>query len=206
MRHILPYLLVLLLPGCDQKQNSREQRDIKSIHPYSTFNKKIHLRPLSDKTRFDTSHGFDFGWSLLEPINIATDQESSEIELSKRLSAGQKALYFFWHLDAEVTNGGFIQFYWNGYRKYIPPILEGLQLIGDTAMVNLIQKADREYLLHSDKFAGQKQKNDWTPLYEKLKDFERHDEHYYKIHDQTMELIEKYARRYPEQFVKFNQH
>jgi uncharacterized protein YwqG len=33
---------------------------------------------------------------------------------SKRLSPGQKALFFIWYLDAEVTNGGFIQFYWNG--------------------------------------------------------------------------------------------
>jgi hypothetical protein len=33
-----------------------------------------------------------------------------------------------------VRNGGFPQFYLNGYGEYIPPIKEGLKLIGDTAM------------------------------------------------------------------------
>jgi len=34
-------------------------------------------------------------------------------------------------LDAQVTNGGFLQFYSNGYRNYVPTINAGLKLIGD---------------------------------------------------------------------------
>jgi len=158
---------------------------------------------LFDKAKFDTSHGWDFGWAVLEPINIATDQENSETALSKKLSPGQKALYFFWYLDGEVTNGGFIQFYWNGYRRYIPAILDGLKLIGDTTMIELVEKADKEYLLHKEKFNEQRLKDDWSPLYDDLKNFETYDESYYKMHDKTMELIEKYARQHPEEFIKF---
>ena len=100
---------------------------------YNTFDEANHLQPVFDKAKFSTLHGWDFGWAILEPINIAKGDED-EIELSRRFSPGQKALYFIWYLDAEVTNGGFIQFYWNDYRKYISPILQGLKLIGDTSM------------------------------------------------------------------------
>ena len=115
------------------------------MYTYQQFDSSNHLQPTIDKTRFDTTHGWDFGWMLLEPTNIATDQENSEIELSKRLSRGQKALYFIWYLDAEVTNGGFIQFYWNGYGKYVSAIKDGLNLIGDSNIINIVQGADQAY-------------------------------------------------------------
>ena len=167
---------------------------------YNTFDKDNHLQPDFTKSEFDTLHSWDFGWAILEPINIAPDKEKEKL-LSKRLSPGQKALYFFWFLDAEVTNGGFIQFYWNGYRQYLPPILKGLELIGDTELIDLVKKTDKEYLANKDKFNSQREKNNWEPLYNDLKEFENFDNHYYKIHDKTMELIEKYARQNASEFV-----
>jgi hypothetical protein len=171
-----------------------------SIELYNTFNKENHLRPDFNKVTFHTLHSWDFGWAILKPLNIAPDNDK-EILLSKRLSPGQKALYFFWYLDAEVTNGGFIQFYWNGNRQYIPPIIAGLKLIGDSELLDLVKKADQEYLANKVKFDSQRQKDNWEPLYNDLKAFEMFDEHYYKIHDRTMELIENYARQNPNEFV-----
>lgn len=169
---------------------------------YNTFDPSSHLQPLFDKTTFDTSHGWDFGWAVLQPINIAKGKED-ETSLARRFSQGQKALYFFWYLDAEVTNGGFIQFYWNDNRKYLPPIIEGFKLIGDSSMLDLVNKADGEYLKHKEQFILQRQKDDWQPLYDNLKKFEDYDSTYYLTHDKTMELIEKYARQHPDEFVKF---
>jgi hypothetical protein len=171
-----------------------------SIELYNTFDKTNHLRPDFNKSAFDTLHSWDFGWAILEPLNIAPDKDK-EKELSKRLSPGQKSLYFFWYLDAEVTNGGFIQFYWNGYRQYIPPIFDGLKLIGDTELIDLVTKADQEYLTHKDKFNVQREKDDWEPLYNDLIEFEKFDEYYYKIHDKTMDLIEKYTRQNASEFI-----
>src|SRR5687768_2712285 len=105
------------------------------MNDYNTFDQKNHLLTEIEKVQFETLNGWDFGWALLEPIDISTDDEGSELELANRLSPGQKALYFFWYLDAQVTNGGFIQFYWNNYRKYIKPIKIGLQLIQDNQML-----------------------------------------------------------------------
>src|SRR5689334_9870885 len=115
MKLILIPVILSVLSSCKQSTSQTVTQVNQPMDTYQQFDSSIHLQPAIDKTRFDTTQGWDFGWMLLEPINIATDQENSEIELSKRLSKGQKALYFIWYLDAEVTNGGFIQFYWNGY-------------------------------------------------------------------------------------------
>jgi hypothetical protein len=169
---------------------------------YDTFEKDNHLQPFFDQPVFDTLHSWEFGYAILEPINIAKS-EDDEKALSTRLSPGQKALYFIWYLDAQVTNGGFIQFYWNGYDKYLSPIINGLELIGDLAMIQLVNKADNEFRSHRMEFHEQKQKDDWEPLYDNLKEFDEFDSIYYATHDNTMGLIEKYVRQHPEEFVKF---
>ena len=164
-----------------------------STELYNTFDKENHLQPDFKKVSFDTLRSWDFGWAILEPLNLGTGEEK-EIALSKRLSAGQKTLYFFWYLDAEVTNGGFIQFYWNNKRKYLPPIIDGLKLIGDKELLELINKADGQYLANKDKFDFQRTKDDWKPLYDNLKEFEKLDQLYYKIHDTTLaSLSEEFA-------------
>jgi hypothetical protein len=135
----------------------------------------------------------------LEPINIAKNVDN-EVELATRFSKGQKALYFFWFLDAEVTNGGFIQFYWNGRDMYLPAIIEGLKLIGDKELLDLVYKADKEFEINKKQFEAQRQKDDWDPLYDNLKNFDDYDARYYEIHDETMSLIEQYARQHPDEF------
>jgi hypothetical protein len=172
------------------------------VEAYNTFEKDNHLQPLFDKAAFDSLHSWYFGWAILEPINIAKDDDD-EKKLTIRFSPSQKALYFIWYLDAQVTNGGFIQFYWNNYRRYLPPIKDGLKLIGDNDLLDLIEEVDNEYLIQQDKFASYKEKDDMERLYDSLPKFDNFDSTYYTIHDKTMDLIEKYARQNPAELVKF---
>ena len=172
------------------------------LPPYRCFDRNRHLQPVFDKQEFETLHGWDFGWAILEPINIAGSRNDNK-DVSERLSPGQKALYFIWYLDAQVTNGGFIQFYWNGYREYLATIIDGLTLIGDVEMLHLLDKADKEYIKRQKDFVLHQSKKDWSPLYEKLKNFDRYDQTYYNIHDNTMALIESYARKNQKDFVRF---
>ncbi|HEY2582139.1 MAG TPA: DUF4375 domain-containing protein [Mucilaginibacter sp.] len=167
---------------------------------YNTFEKENHLKPNFEKTEFESLHSWDFGWAILEPINIAEDQEEDK-SLSKRFSPGQKALYFFWYLDGQVTNGGFVQFYLNGYRKYLYPIIEGLKLIGDDNLLHLLEMADIEYLSHINKFELANKEGKIGSLYTQLTKFEEFNTAYYEINNTTMELIEKYARQNPGDFV-----
>ncbi len=199
MKRLSIILVLMLLYSCEQTNKTKISTE-NSPELYDTFDSDNHLKPDFDKTVFDSLHSWDFGWAILKPINIAPDQEK-EKALSRRLSPGQKTIYFFWYLDEEVTNGGFIQFYWNGNRRYLHPIIHGLKLIGDTALLHLIEKADNEYLKNKEKFDLQRERNDWKPLYDNLKEFDKFDNEYYKIHDKTMDLIEKYARKHITEFI-----
>jgi hypothetical protein len=201
------YLFLLFVPllalfSCGEKHSTPAGSPIRMTgDTYNLYDSARHIVPVIDKVVFDTTHSWDFGWVLLGPIDSLSD-DKDELALSRRLSPGQKALYFFWYLDDEVCNGGFIQFYWNGYRKYVPAIIDGLKLVNDTTMINLVTEADKELLAHETEFQTQKQKNDWEPLYNTLPRFDDLDSLYFLHHDHTMDLIEHYARQHPAQFVK----
>jgi len=171
------------------------------LNRYAIFEQNNHLKPSIEKKSFDELHLWDFGWAILETINIAPDQGDGELALSKRFSPGQKSLYFFWYLDAEVVNGGFIQFYLNDNRKYLQAILAGLRLVGDNSLINLIEKADQLYLINQNRFASISKQVEVSLLYKDLKEFEPYDEEYYKLHDITMDLIEQYIRKHPDSFL-----
>jgi antitoxin component YwqK of YwqJK toxin-antitoxin module len=168
--------------------------------PFAEYDPENQLRPKIAKADFFRTTGFDFGWLLLEPIAIV-DSRSEEPELSKRFSQGQKALYFWWYLDAQVTNGGFVQFYYNDYEIYVPAIIKRLEAIGDQEMADLVKSAHKIYLSNKKIMDRAKQKDLFgSDLYERLEELSELDEEYYDIHENTMAILEKYARQNPNEF------
>ena len=149
---------------------------------------------------FFRTSGSDFCWLLLEPINVASSK-AEEPALAKRLSPGQKALYFWWYLDAQVTNGGFVQFYYNGYAVYVPAIIKGLAHIGDTAMKQVVEQAHGIYLREEKVFRKAREKGEFgSDLYDRLGELSELDESYYEINELTYSNFEKFARQYPGEF------
>ena len=114
--------------------------------PYWNFDESKHFRPKLDKGEFFKLTGFDFGWYVLEPISEYIKDEKGELKKGNTLSYGQKALYYWWYVDAQVTNGGFTQFYYNGYGKYVPTIIKGLKHIGDNKMAGIVNRSYEIYL------------------------------------------------------------
>lgn len=165
---------------------------------YWKFDKSEHFRPKLNKGEFYKLSGFDFGWFVLEPISKFVKDKDHEIERGKSLSYGQKALYYWWYLDAQVTNGGFVQFYYNGYAKYVPTIIKGLEHIGDIEMTNLVKKADKIYQKNK-KLMDKAQESDLfgSDLYDRLDEMSLLDDKYYEINVKTMSLIENYIRKNP---------
>ena len=166
--------------------------------PYWEFNKQTHFRPKLNKGDFFKLTSFDFGWFILEPISKFVKDKDHEIEKGKSLSYGQKSLYYWWYVDAEVTNGGFVQFYYNGYGHYVPTILKSLEYIGDKKMFQLIQRAENIYQKNK-KIIGKAREKDLfgSDLYEKLREMSALDDEYYKLNEKTMTKIEKYIRKNP---------
>ena len=166
--------------------------------PYWEFNEKEHFRPELDKGEFYKLSGYDFGWFVLEPLSEFVKDKDHEIEKSKSFSHAQKALYYWWYLDAQVTNGGFVQFYYNGYGPYVPTIIKGLKHIGDNEMADLVKKADNIYQKNK-KLMDKAQESDLfdSDLYDRLDELSELDDAYYDMNEHTMALLEAYIRKNP---------
>ena len=166
--------------------------------PFWEFNKSKHFRPKINKGDYYKLTGFDFGYLILEPMTQFVKKKEFEIEKGKSLSYGQKALYYWWYLDAQVTNGGFIQFYDNGYEPYLSTIIKSLEFIGDLKMVSLIQKADRIYQKNKKLIeAAEKDESLAEELDLKLMELDLLNDQYYKMNVATMAVIENYIRQHP---------
>lgn len=170
-------------------------------NPYWVFDPANHFRPKINKGEFYSLTGFELGWLLLEPLSKMVGSEEYEIERGKRLSYGQKALYYWWYLDAQVRNGGFVQFFYNGYGKYLPVIIEGLAYIVDTEMEQLCRKALKVYQKNYKTFLKAGEEDLFgSDLYERMSVLGSYDSIYYDKNEQTMARIEQYVRKHPQEF------
>lgn len=175
-------------------------RSNKNQDNFSRSDPDDQFRPRISKGDFYSNKGFDFGWMLLEPIEDLKS-ELSESKITRRLSKGQKSLYFWWYLDGQVTNGGFVQFYYNGYDMYMPAIISGLEFIGDTKMATIAKSAHDVYLKRKSEFNKAKRKDLFgTDIYQQFDDLAAFDDEYYNLNDSTMAIIENYARSNPNEF------
>ena len=167
--------------------------------PYWEFDQTKHFRPKLNKGDFFKLTGSDFCWFVLEPISDYIQDRKGELTKGKTLSFGQKALYYWWYVDAQVTNGGFTQFYYNDYGKYIPTIIKGLKHIGDIKMAELVNRSYEIYLKENKKIKDARQGGleAFSNLYKEIKDFDNLDDEYYNLNDQTMKNIETYFRNNP---------
>ena len=169
--------------------------------PYWVFDEASHFKPQLNKGDFYKLEGYDFGWFVLEPISTFVGDRNKEIEKSKSLSFGQKVLYYWWYLDGQVTNGGFVQFYFNGYGKYMPTIIKGLEYVGDDDMAKLASKAHRIYLKNEKLFLkAQEDELFGSDLYDRLDAMEELDDDYYDMNEATMKNLESYVRKNPNEF------
>ena len=167
--------------------------------PYWEFDQSKHYRPKLNKADFYRLTDFDFGWFVLEPLSEYIGNRESELTKGKNLSYGQKALYYWWYVDAQVTNGGFIQFYYNGYERYIPTIIKGLKHIGDDKMAELLNRSYELYLKENKKIKDARRGGleAFSNLYKEIKDLDELDNEYFALNEQTMKIIENYIRNNP---------
>lgn len=167
--------------------------------PYWNFDESKHFKPNLDKGEFFKLSGFDFGWYVLESISEYIKDEKGELKKGNTLSYGQKALYYWWYVDAQVTNGGFTQFYYNGYGKYVPTIIKGLKHIGDNKMAGLVNRSYDIYLKENKKIKDARKGGlqEFSNLYKEIEDFDELDDEYYDLNGKTMKIIENYIRKNP---------
>ena len=167
--------------------------------PYWDFDQSKHFRPKLNTGEFFRLSGFDFGWFVLEPISEYIQNKKGELIRGNTLSYGQKALYYWWYVDAQVNNGGFIQFYYNDHARYIPTIIKSLKHVGDNQMAELVNRSYDLYLNKNKKIKDARKDGlqGFSNLYKEINDFDELDDIYYNINEKTMKIIENFIRSNP---------
>jgi hypothetical protein len=118
-----------------------------------------------------------------------------KLKKANRFSYGQKAFTIGGMLTAQVRNGGFVQFYYNGYDPYVPTIIKSLEHIGDKKMAELVQRADNIYQKNRKLIDKAREKDLFgSDLYDRLEVMSDLDDEYYKFNKTTMTKIEKYIQ------------
>ncbi|PZR02438.1 MAG: hypothetical protein DI539_27700 [Flavobacterium psychrophilum] len=170
--------------------------------PYWEFDKANHYKPSLNKDNFFTLTGSDFGSFIFEPLAEYIGEKKYEKERGKAFSYGQKAAYYWFLLDMQVNNGGFIQYYFNDYGKYTPTIIKSLKHIGDLIMAELVNRSYELYLRDSKKLKQARTTGleGLSGLYNQLEDMEELDDAYYELNEQTMKNLENYIRKHPDEF------
>ena len=124
-----------------------------------------------------------------------------ELTAVRRLSYGQKALYYWVIIDGQITNGGFLQVYYNKFGQYVPTVIKGLEYIGDKKTAALIQKAQNIYNQNIDIIEEISEGDLFgTDAYERLDEFTPLEDEYYRIDEKTWHNMEKFIRENPNEF------
>ena len=169
---------------------------------YGTFDAKQHFKANISRKKFKKLRGFDLCWELLQPLSQMVGHKNYERDRLRYCSPGQTALYMYWQFDSEVTNGGFVQFFWNGNAEYVPSLINGLELIGDKKMAKLVEEAFGEYQQQRSAFFQCNQLQE-SALYDELEKLNQMDFEYFRLHKRTIDKLEKYIKRNPDEFVEF---
>ena len=165
---------------------------------YTEFDSDNHYRPKISRGEFFKNTDYDLAWLVLSPISDHFAKVKDETKAISQLSPEQKLLNFWWYLDGQVKNGGFVQFYYNGYGKYVPSIITGLQLIDDQKTISLLNTVHKEYL-QNEKKISQTEDLFNSDLYDEL-DFGGYDDQYYDLSEITIKKIGELLKSRPETF------
>ncbi len=189
--------------SCSEQPSEKESVTESQLNNFSEFHKENHFKSEMTKASFDTLHRWEFAWAVIDPVLVMIESTPFEYQRVKRLASGQKALYFFLQTDEQVKNGGFVQFYWNGLEGNVPPLKEGLSLIKDKEMLNLIKDADKYYRKNKDIFEKATDVESFNALYDECPEFKRMTERYMELREVSIDKFEKYAKKNSHQFVVY---
>lgn len=174
---------------------------------FANIDNSLVFKPDISKIDYYRLREMDFNWEILKPLSAKVSSYCETNQVNHRvgikiLNEEQKALYFWWYLDAQVTNGGFSQFIYNGYDKYFPAILKGLKLLPNKEYYNLVEKVYLYYIQESlenldrdkvDYFKNKFYENDFLSKADAL---------YFKFNDRLYSDFEDFIRENQTKFIQ----
>jgi tetratricopeptide (TPR) repeat protein len=112
-------------------------------------------------------------------------------KMTDYLNGSQITLLAYNFLYGQVTNGGFIQLVQNGYGKFVfnTPLSEIIKTWGAEKTGEIVEKANIIYEKYRKEFEEEKSLEEFSELYEKIKDFEQLEDEFYGIMDEETKII-----------------
>lgn len=127
---------------------------------------------------------------------------ANDVERVPALGPGFSAVYFLSIMEAEVSNGGFYQFFYNEGRKAVLHARDGAELLGLSALSAVISKALQIEEIERDKMAKVKAEGTIEAFFESYDDisFEPADDAFQRLELDLQKAIVSFIRRRSELF------
>lgn len=116
--------------------------------------------------------------------------ENQRVQLIQKLRPELKEMYFWLYLDGQVSNGGFEQFYSNGFAYMIPEIKKFYKRVGDENGLEILEKAEVWY-------QNRPKEEVWIDL-----TLQHLDQEFFANEDSSESKIEAYVRANSHLFVR----
>lgn len=163
---------------------------------WASFDSQNHFLPKVNNGEFILNRGDDLMALIAEPLYQRMIEEG-QIETFQQLNLNQKSLLFWWILDGQVSNGGFYQYFSNGYSSCFMATVKCLESVGDKKMNELLSAVCAYFMEHREaieKTAYSVHETDEVVLI----GLEKWNNSFYKIKSKFNERIEKLILKQPE--------
>lgn len=162
---------------------------------------KTFLPEISRKKFEKNVDAWDYFYAILELYFEEMDSRWDEV--FSEMTDSAVMLYIFRNLDAEVRNWWFIQLIYNWYWGMVfdSPFIDFLKEIWVEKTVKLLKKVKPVYKKYKEKIDNTSRENceDFSKLYEELKEFDVFDDEYYDIDE--LEIFLKFVKENINDFV-----
>ncbi len=142
--------------------------------------------------------------AVLDHINskIGEDYDNS-FKIVTALSKGFQMVYATWWVEAEVSNGGFNQYFWNSSGQFRREALEGYKLIGAFEHEKIVADALTTYTSIEGELKKQQDKGTMEAFSESYKNnpLNKLDDQFYALKEDTSALRIKFIRAHLDLFL-----
>jgi len=116
-------------------------------------------------------------------------------KMTDYLNDSQITLLAYNFLYGQVSNGGFIQLVQNGYGGFVfnTPFSKTITTWGAEKICKIVEEANIIYEKYKEELEKETSMEEFSELYEKIKDFEPLEDEFYKIMDEETKIIKKYV-------------
>ncbi|WP_431213987.1 DMP19 family protein [Puia sp. P3] len=156
---------VVLLVACGQGSSDKGIR----IPPPIDSSVLVARHALTEKF-IDTAADEVLMQAVIDDMSKRLGNSSTEYATIMTWNKARRSVFVAWQLDAEVSNGGFSQFFYNPSGKFYPLVPESLKYVGASLLADLTRRANKTYeqQLENSKSSKGDSLNEYDKAYHQL--------------------------------------